>query len=210
MLLRGLVVVLLTVLVTPGVASADAWYRSTASRVLSQPVYRTQKDGSRYQASDCGPAALGMILDAYGVDLPTLELRRLTHTYQGTWPGRGGTALQYMAHVADDFGVPVHGLYDVPDVEFHRWTIDDVADQLRLGRWVVPLVRYNLLPGHEATGVRTGHYIVIYRAQDDGFVYDDPAYDPIEEGEGRWISRSQLDKAMDPVLVPRQAMALGA
>jgi hypothetical protein len=51
---------------------------------------------------------------------------------------------------------------------------------------------------------------VIYRAQDDGFVYDDPAYDPIEEGEARWISRTQLDKAMDPVLVPRQAMALGS
>jgi ABC-type bacteriocin/lantibiotic exporter with double-glycine peptidase domain len=210
MLRRGLGLVLLAFLVTPGVVSADNWYRGTATRVLSQPVYRTQKDGSRYQASDCGPAALGMILDAYGVDLSTLELRRLTHTYQGTWPNRGGTALQHMAHVADDFGVPVHLLYDVPDVEFHRWSIDEIAGQLRLARWVIPLVRYNLLPGHESTGVRTGHYIVIYRAQDDGFLYDDPAYDPIEEGEARWISRAQLDRAMDPVLVPRQAMALGA
>jgi Peptidase C39 family len=209
MLARGVALVFVLALVTPGIASADAWYRGTATRVLSQPVYRTQKDGSRYQNSDCGPAALGMILDAYGVDLPTLELRRLTHTYQGTWPGRGGTALQYMAHVADDFGVPVHGLYDVPDEQFHRWSLDDITDQVRLGRWVVPLVRYNLLPGHESTGVRTGHYIVIYRAQDDGFVYDDPAYDPIDEGQGRWISAAQLDKAMDPVLVPRQAMALG-
>src|SRR5438270_8340339 len=142
---------LLAAQLTPGVAHADPWYQSLATRVVSEPVYRTQRDGSRYAASDCGPASLGMILDAYGMQLDTIELRRLTHTYQGTWPNRGGTALQYMAHVADDFGVPVHGLYDNPaDGEFHRWSVDDIAGQLRLGRWVVPLVRYNLLPGHEA------------------------------------------------------------
>src|SRR5919199_986373 len=68
----------------PGLASADPWYRGSATRVVSEPVYRTQRDGSRYAASNCGPAALGMVLDAYGVDFSTLDLRRLTHTYQGT------------------------------------------------------------------------------------------------------------------------------
>jgi ABC-type bacteriocin/lantibiotic exporter with double-glycine peptidase domain len=209
-LLAAVVLVSLQLLGT-GVAHADAWYQSLATRVVGEPVYRTQRDGSRYAASNCGPASLGMILDAYGVRLDTLELRRLTHTYQGTWPNRGGTALQHMAHVADDFGVPVHGLYDnAVDQEFHRWSIDDIEGQVRLGRWVVPLVRYNMLPGHDQTNVRTGHYIVLYRSTGDGFVYDDPAYDPVEEGAGRWISREQLDRAMDPVLVPRQAMALGA
>ena len=207
LLLIGLLA--LSAQLAPAVAWADPWYRGSVARVLSEPVYRTQKDGSRYAASNCGPAVLGMVLDAYGVDLPTMDLRQLTHTYQGTWPGRGGTALQHMAHVATDFGVPVHGLYDVPDEAFHRWTIDEVADQVRVGRWVIPLVRYNLLPGHESSGVRFGHYILVYRATGDGFLYDDPAYDPVEEGQGRWISREQLDRAMDPVLVPRQAMALG-
>ncbi|HYY87302.1 MAG TPA: cysteine peptidase family C39 domain-containing protein [Chloroflexota bacterium] len=195
-------------LLSPAVVSADPWYHGSTRRVLAEPVYRTQRDGSRYAASNCGPAALGMILDAYGVDLPTTELRRLTHTYQGTWPNRGGTALQHIAHVAEDFGLSSHGLYDVPDEQFHRWTLDEVANQLRLGRWVIPLVRYNLLPGHEG-GVRFGHYIVLYRVAGDGFLYDDPAYDPVEQGGGRWISREQLDRAMDPVLVPRQAVALG-
>jgi len=47
-----------------------------------------------YARSDCGPAVLGMALADYGVDEPTLELRQLTHTYQGTWPTvRVGTAL---------------------------------------------------------------------------------------------------------------------
>jgi peptidase C39-like protein len=198
----------------PTIASADAlrdnWYAPGAKRLVSVPVYRTQKDGSKYALSNCGPASLGMVLDAYGVDRSTLELRELTHTYQGTWPNRGGTALQHMAHVAEDFFVPVHGLYEAPGSdEFHKWTIDEVVNQVGHGRWVIPLVRYGMLPGHETSGVRTGHYIVVYRNDGDGFDYDDPAYSPIEEGQGRWISREQLDRAMDPVLVPRQAMALG-
>jgi hypothetical protein len=187
----------------------DAWYRPPASRVLREPVYRTQRDGSRYASSNCGPAALGMILDAYGFNFSTLDLRQITHTYQGTWPNRGGTALQHMARAAEDLAVPVRGLYDVPDTEFHRWTIDEITAEVAHSRWVIPLVRYNLLPGHESTNVRTGHYIVLYAIDADGFTYDDPAYDPVSEGAGRWISRAQLDRAMDPVIVPRQAMALG-
>jgi hypothetical protein len=190
-------------------SAADDWFRTEARRLLPEPVYRTQRDGSQYARSNCGPASLGMVLDAYGDQFSNLELREMTHTYQGTWPGRGGTGLQYMAHVAEDFGVPVHGLYDVPDEVFHQWSLDEVAAAVQRGRWVIPLVRYGMLPGHESSGVRTGHYIVLYRVAGDGFVYDDPAYDPVDEGQGRWINREQLDAAMNPVLVPRQAMALG-
>lgn len=186
----------------------DTWYRASLPRQVAEPPYRTQRDGSRYAGSNCGPAVLGMVLEAYGIDLPTLELRRLTHTYQGTWPGRGGTALQHMARVAQDFGVASHDLYEAPDM-FHAWTIDEIVDQVDQGRWVIPLVRYNFLPGHESSPVRWGHYILVYALQDDGFLYHDPAFDPVEEGQGRWISRQQLDRAMGPVPVPRQAVALG-
>jgi hypothetical protein len=74
---------------------------------------------------------------------------------------------------------------------------------------VIPLVRFGLLPGHEATGVRWGHYILLYAADGDGFRYHDPAFKPIEEGPGRWISRDQLAQAMAPVFPPREAVALG-
>ena len=195
----------------------DAWYRPAYAREAlapapvapGEPPYRTQKDGSSYARSNCGPATLGMALEAHGVELPTLELRRLTHTYQGTWPGRGGTALEHMARVAEDYRLPAHGLYDVPGQVFHRWSVEEIAPQLAAGRLVIPLVRYNLLPGHEASGVRTGHYILVYAARDDGFLYHHTAYEPREEGRARWIGRAQLDAAMEPVLVPRQAVALG-
>src|SRR5688500_2089505 len=89
----------------------DNWQRPAIRRMVNAPVYRTQRDGSRFAGSNCGPAVLGMIFDAYGFGYSTLELRQLTHSYQGTWPNRGGTAMQHMAQVADDLLVPVHGLY---------------------------------------------------------------------------------------------------
>jgi hypothetical protein len=206
-------VLLAAVWVSPAGAAGepreDDWSRpaAVARRLVTTPVYRTQRDGSRFAGSNCGPAVLGMIFDAYGFSYSNLDLRELSHTYQGTWPNRGGTALQHLAQVADDHAVPVHGLYEGAD--FHRWSIDDVGAEVARGRWVIPLVRYNLLPGHESTSVRTGHYILLYAIDGAGFTYHDPAYDPVSEGAGRWISRAQLDRAMDPVLVPRQAMALG-
>ena len=61
----------------------------------------------------------------------------------------------------------------------------------------------------ESTGVRWGHYIVLYAVEGDGFMYQDPAVRPIEDGRARWISRAQLDQAMAPVWPPSQAVALG-
>jgi hypothetical protein len=191
-------------------AQADSWYRAALVRRGVEPPYRTQLDDSIYARSDCGPAVLGMALADYGVDEDTLDLRRLTHTYQGTWPAvRVGTALQHIAHVAEDFGLATYGLYEDVDT-FHQWNADEIATQVAAGRLVIPLVRYGLLPGHEDSGVRYGHYILLYAVQADGFLYQDPAMRPIAEGRGRWISREQLDRAMAPTWPPRQALALGA
>ena len=211
-----LVALLLGLTVLPGTGYAqvlgDAWYRAAVVRRDLEPPYRTQLDDSIYARSDCGPAVLGMALAAYGIDQDTLELRQLTHTYQGTWPAvRVGTALQHVARVAEDFGLSTYGLYEDEDgAAFHQWTVDQVVEQVSSGRLVIPLVRFGLLPGHEATGVRWGHYILLYAVQGDGFVYQDPAMRPIEAGRARWISRAQLDEAMAPVWPPHQAVALGA
>jgi len=205
------VVLLLSLACPRATAFADSGYQSALVRQSLEPPYRTQLDGSIYAPSDCGPAVLGMVLADYGVTEDTLQLRELTHTYQGTWPAvRVGTALQYVARVAEDFGLSAFGLYD--DVNagvFHRWTLDEIGAQLGSGRLVIPLVRFGLLPGHEDTGVRWGHYILLYAVQDDGFLYQDPAFRPTEDGRARWISRAQLDDAMAPVYPARQAVAFG-
>jgi hypothetical protein len=176
-----------------------------------EPPYRTQFDDSIYARSDCGPAVLGMALAAYGIDEDTLDLRQLTHTYQGSWPVvRVGTAMQHIAHAASDFGLSTTGLYAADAETFHQWTVDEVAAEVAVGRLVIPLVRFGLLPGHEDSGVRWGHYILLYALDGDGFVYQDPAVRPFEAGRARWISRDQLDQAMAPTWPPRQALALGA
>ncbi len=209
--LRLFVAAILGLTALPATGHADTWYRAAAVRRAVEPPYRTQLDESIYARSDCGPAVLGMALAAYGIDEDTLDLRRLTHTYQGTWPAvRVGTALQHVAHVAEDFGLSTYGLYtDDVGGTFQQWTIDQIAEQVSSGRLVIPLVRFGLLPGHETSGVRWGHYILLYAVQGDGFLYQDPAVRPIEEGRARWISRAQLDQAMAPVWPPRQAVALG-
>jgi hypothetical protein len=210
----GLLVAMLISLCVPATTQAqagDTWYRAPLVRRGLEPPYRTQLDDSIYARSDCGPAVLGMALADYGVDLDTLDLRRLTHTYQGTWPAvRVGTALQHIAHVADDLGLSSHGLYEGDDEAFHQWTVEEIEANVAAGRLVIPLVRFGLLPGHEDTGVRWGHYILLYAVQGDGFAYQDPAVRPIEDGRARWISRAQLDQAMAPVFPPHQALALGA
>ena len=213
--LRFLVAVVLSMGLpaTTHAQAGDTWYRAALVRRGVEPPYRTQLDDSIYARSDCGPAVLGMALAAYGVEADTLDLRRLTHTYQGTWPAvRVGTALQHMAHVAEDLGLSSHGLYESSDDDapFHQWSVEEIEANVAAGRLVIPLVRFGLLPGHEDTGVRWGHYILLYAIEGDGFAYQDPAVRPIEAGRARWISRAQLDEAMAPVWPPRQAVALGS
>jgi hypothetical protein len=172
--------------------------------------FRTQKDGGAWERSNCGPAALGMVLDGFGiVGQATDDLRFRSHTYQGTaGAARGGTALQHIARVAEDFGVPTHGLYNAGG-EFNRWSLDDIRGQLHRGRPVMPLVRLYLLPGYEAIGTRWGHYILLTGISEDGFFYNDPLKPNVAEGLGLRISASQLESAIANSHIPGQAVAFG-
>jgi hypothetical protein len=177
---------------------------SPEPRLASLP-FRTQRDGSRWAGSNCGPAALAMVLEAWGHSYDNDHLRYLTHTYQGTWGRRGGTALEHMAQVADDFGVRTSGLY--AGDAFRRWSLADVRAEVAQGRLVIPLVKYRLLPGREQSTVRFDHYIVLWDVTPDGFVYNDPIYPGADEGYARFISDAQLEAAMRTTLVPQQAVA---
>ena len=179
--------------------------KSTGAFRLHVP-FRTQKDGGRFQGSNCGPAALGMALEAYGSPESNDDLRWRTHTYQGTAGRRGGTALEHMAAVAEDFGLEARSLFE--EDAFHRWTIEQVRAELDLGHVVIPLVKYRLLPGHEAAGVGYDHYIVIHGSVADRFLYHDPAYEWPEDGASRWIDTADLSRAMVSAFVPSQAVAL--
>jgi len=194
----------LTSLLSP-TADAEGTPAATAASFRLAVPFRTQKDGDRFQGSNCGPAALGMVLEAFGITHTNSELRLLTHTYQGTVGARTGTALQHMARVGRDFGLNPIGLYG--GQEFARWTIEDIRAELRAGRPVIPLVKYRLLPGHEDSRFRADHYIVIHGMDGDEFLYHDPAFESPWEGAARWIDASRLDEAMRPTFPRQQAVA---
>ena len=182
-----------------------------SSLSMSVPFY-TQKDGDRFQGSNCGPAALRMVLDAFGIPRGNADLRLLTHTYQGTVGARTGTALQHMAHVAADLGLEPRGLYQRPDPRygkegFARWTVEDVRAEVLAGRPVIPLVKFRLLPGHEDSPFRADHYVVIHGVEGDWFLYHDPIYESPWEGGAKWMTADTLAAAMKPTLVPQQAVS---
>jgi hypothetical protein len=194
-------------------AVAEAALGSSAIRMPFP--FRTQKDGDRFQGSNCGPAALGMILDAFGVARGNADLRFLSHTYQGTVGARTGTALQHIAHVAADLGLEPRGLYQRPDRSwgkegFARWTVEDIRAEVLAGRPVVPLVKFRLLPGHEDSPFRADHYVVIHGVDGDQFLYHDPIYESPWEGGAKWMSDETLAAAMRPTLVPQQAVSFGS
>lgn len=169
--------------------------------------FRTQKDGSRWQTSNCGPATLGMLLDGYGIEgQATDDLRLQMHTYQGTVGWRTGTALENVARVAEDYGVRTHGLFH-PDGAFRSWQVSDVTAELRLGRPVMPLVRLYLVPGYEALGSRWGHYILLTGVTPDGFVFSDSLKTDPDLGTTGLISAQQLAAAMGNSHIPGQAVA---
>jgi hypothetical protein len=177
-----------------------------AARRLSMVPFRTQRDGSRFAGSNCGPAALAMVLETYGISEGNDDLRFLSHTYQGTAGRRGGTALQHLAHVAEDYGIATTGLYTAGE-EFHRWTIAELRAEVEQGRPAIVLVKYRMLPGREYSNVRYDHYVVLWSLTADGFVYNDPIYPAADEGYARQMTDSQLEAAMRNTMEPRQAVA---
>jgi hypothetical protein len=172
---------------------------------LAYVPFRTQRDESPYAGSNCGPAALAMVLESYGISQANDELRYLTHSYQGTWPRRGGTALQHMAQVGIDLGLQAGGLYEGDG--FRRWSVADVRTEVERGHPVIALVKYRLLPGREYSPVRYDHYVVLWDVTPDGFIYNDPIYPGGDEGYARFMTNAQLDAAMAPTMEPRQAVA---
>jgi hypothetical protein len=193
----------------PGSAAADDATVGTqaAPSIVARGAlpFRTQRDGSQWAGSNCGPAALAMVLASYGVEQSNDDLRYFSHTYQGTWGRRGGTALEHLAQVAEDFGVRAVGLYDQDT--FHQWTTEELRKEVGAGHPVIVLVKYRLLPGREYSPVRYDHYVVLWDLTPQGFIYNDPIYSGAAEGFSRFMTDEQLAAAMRPTLEPRQAVA---
>lgn len=187
-------------------ASADASWLSPSVLWLGIP-HRSQFDESVYAQTNCGPASLGMILEAYGLrGYPTDAIRGEVNRLQGNSDPDSGTALSAIAAVAERAGLFPIDLYNRNGF-YRRWTVDELRASVTEGRPIITLVRYAELPGNGDFDPRTDHYIVLSGISGDHFIYNDSAY-ARGAGRGLLISRETLQRAWENSSIPGHAVAL--
>jgi uncharacterized protein YvpB len=157
--------------------------------------YRSQLDGSPYAEANCGPTALGMALDAFGVNVTPRELRSEALDAQHMYGNGVGTLITALAQVAQEHGLSASDLRD-DDGSIHRWSLDDVRAHVRQGQPVIVQVRYRSLPGRGGAYYFGDHYILVTGIVGDGFLYNDPI-DVDGLGWDRVISGASLRTAMN-------------
>ena|SRR5688572_19099843 len=168
---------------------------TSAPEVWLKVPYRTQLDGSTYAEANCGPTSVAMALEAIG-KRDTLESLRASALQLQETNGCDdcGTFIQHLASVAEMRGAATFGLRDDPE-SFHRWSLDEIRQQLRQERVVIPQVKFRLLPGRAKSQYWGDHYIVIVGLAGKNFIYNDPV-DSDGRGYGRLISAEALEQAM--------------
>lgn len=178
--------------------SAEASWLGPGRLWLGVP-HRSQFDGTYYAETNCGPASLGMILEAYGLRYPTDAIRGEVNRFQGDSNPDNGTSLGAVALVAERAGLYPVGLH-------RRWSIDDVRAHLTAGRPIITLVRFADLPGNSGSDLATNHYIVLSGLSGDQFIYNDSAYVQ-GAGRGLLISPDVLQSAWANSVIPGHAVA---
>jgi uncharacterized protein YvpB len=188
---------------------------SGGDRHLDVP-YRSQMDSSPDEDGNCGPAAMAMVLGAFGQPVSNAEMRALVNDLQDTWGVEGaGTFIENLAVMAQIRGLRAWGLVPEPLTaltkppgknKLRRWTLDQLRAQLEAGFPVIPQVRYRDLPGHETSDYWGDHYVVVTGYTEGAFIYNDPV-DKYEPGYARRIASAQLDKAWRSSSFPYAAVS---
>jgi hypothetical protein len=176
------------------VMTRTALQKATPDVWLPVP-YRSQLDGSTYAEANCGPTSVAMALGALG-KVETLDNLRSAALKLQDINGCDdcGTYIQHLAMVAEARGAKTYGLRDNPD-SFHQWTLDEVRQQIRQERVVIPQVKFRNLPGRTKSPYGGDHYIVLVGIEGSSFIYNDPI-DSDGRGYGRLITAEQLEAAM--------------
>jgi hypothetical protein len=167
---------------------------------------RSQYDGTPYAGANCGPSALGMILEAYGLWMPTADLRLYANYLQGSWGYDDGIALDHLAEIGRRANLKPIGLYEGRG--YRRWTVEEVRESVLAGYPVIALTTYRKLPGNAYFGGNINHYVVISGLFGDDFLYNDSAFGG-EGGRGLVITAEQLEQAWVNADIPRHALAFG-
>ncbi len=148
--------------------------RARNATFLLRVPYRSQLDGTPYERANCGPATLAMVLEAYGINVATHDLRLIVNMLQGSYNFDDGTGWEALEAIADDYGLTPLDLRG--NTYYRKWTVEDVRRHLLAGHPVMILTNYRLLPGNGGSTFAGDHYIVITGMDGDRFIYNDSAY----------------------------------
>jgi hypothetical protein len=157
--------------------------------------YRSQLDGSPYAEANCGPTAVGMALDAFGVSVPPRQLRAEALDAEHMYGNGVGTLITALAQVVSEHGLSTSDLRS-DDGSIKRWSLDDIRSHINQGQPVIVQVRYRSLPGRGGAYYFGDHYILVTGVVGDGFLYNDPI-DIDGLGWDRVISGATLRTAMN-------------
>jgi hypothetical protein len=185
--------------------------RNQTPDVWLQVPYRTQLDGSSYEAANCGPTVLWMALQRKVAGLPQpASLRAEALSWQDIRQCDDcGVYIEHLAYVAQEHGVRTVGPFENEQGAFHRWTADEIRGQLRQGNVIIPQVMFRFLSGREKSDYWGDHYVVITGFTGDRFIYHDPI-DTRGPGSSRTISADRLMKAMENSDYPYAAFAVAS
>lgn len=168
--------------------------------------YRTQLDGSRPAAANCGPASIGMALEYFNVPATNAELRTVAHRLQGTSGADTGFAIEHLQRTVELLGMKGFDLYS--GKELKKWSLDDLRSHIMRGHPVVPQLRFRTMPGRSHSDYWEDHYVVICGVQGNDFIFNDPV-DTEGPGHGRLISAKELEEAWSTSHFPFAAFAVG-
>ena len=157
--------------------------------------YRSQLDGTPFAEANCGPTAVGMALDAFGVSVPPRQLRAEALDAQHMYGNGVGTLITALVQVVEKNGLTAIDLRD-DSGGLRRWSLDDIRAHVREGHPVIVQVRYRSLPGRGGAYYFGDHYVLVTGVVGDGFLYNDPI-DIDGIGWDRVISGATLRVAMN-------------
>jgi LysM repeat protein len=158
--------------------------------------YRTQLDGSAFAEANCGPTAVGMALEAFGISVPARQLRAAALDAQHMYGNGVGTLITALAQVIQQNGLSAMDLRDEAG-QLRRWGLDDIRAHIQRGQPVIVQVRYRSLPGRGGAYYFGDHYILVTGLVGDSFLYNDPIDIDGRPGWDRTISGATLRVAMN-------------
>ncbi len=188
---------------TPSAAQLpDAYPQVTKADVRLPLQYRTQLDGSSYAEANCGPTSLGMAMSVFGIAQPLGDLRQQVMVAQGMSPDNedDGSYVWALARVAESYGLRAVDVYEPDGQTLHRWTVNEVRQQVKQRRPVILQARYRALPGHEDIAYYGDHFIVVTGVVGDSFLYNDPIPSSGSKAKPGWdriMSAQRLARAMN-------------